>query len=73
MTAIAADLGRTPAQVLIRWSLQKGFIVLPRSSNAGRIVENAAVFDFTLDDAQIAALDALDEGLTTAGTPATQA
>jgi 2,5-diketo-D-gluconate reductase A len=73
VTAIAADLGRTPAQVLVRWSLQKGFIVLPRSSNAGRIAENVAVFDFTLDDAQVAALDALDEGLTTGWDPATQA
>ena len=70
---IAAEVGRTSAQVLIRWSLQKGFVVLPRSSNAGRIAGNAAVFDFTLDDAQIAALDALDEGLTTGWDPARQA
>jgi len=73
VTAIAADLGRTSAQVLIRWSLQKGFIVLPRSSNGDRIAENAAVFDFALDDPQMAALDALDEGLTTGWDPATQA
>jgi diketogulonate reductase-like aldo/keto reductase len=73
VTAIAADVGRTPAQVLVRWSLQKGFIVLPRSSNAARIAENAAVFDFTLDESQMAALDALDEGLTTGWDPATQA
>jgi diketogulonate reductase-like aldo/keto reductase len=73
VTAIAAELGRTPAQVLIRWSLEKGFVVLPRSSNAGRIAENAAVLDFSLDDAQTAALDALDEGLTTGWDPARQA
>jgi diketogulonate reductase-like aldo/keto reductase len=73
VTAIAADLGRTSAQVLIRWSLQKGFIVLPRSSNADRIAENAAAFDFALNDPQMAALDALDEGLTTGWDPATQA
>ena len=73
VASIAAEVGRTPAQVLIRWSLQKGFVVLPRSSNAGRIAENAAVFDFTLDDAQIGALDALDEGLTTGWDPARQA
>jgi diketogulonate reductase-like aldo/keto reductase len=65
IASIAAEAGRTPAQVLLRWSLQKGFVVLPRSSNAGRIAENAAVFDFALDDSQIARLDALDEGLTT--------
>jgi diketogulonate reductase-like aldo/keto reductase len=63
VTAIAAEVGRTPAQVLIGWSLQKGFIVLPRSSKPSRIAENAAVVDFTLDETQIAALDALDEGL----------
>jgi methylglyoxal/glyoxal reductase len=70
---IAAEVGRTPAQVLIRWSLQKELVVLPRSSNAGRIAENVAVFDFALDDAQVAALDALDEGLTTGWDPARQA
>jgi methylglyoxal/glyoxal reductase len=73
VAAIAAEVGRTPAQVLIRWSLQKGFVVLPRSSNATRIVENASVFDFALDDDQMAALDALDEGLTTGWNPARQA
>jgi diketogulonate reductase-like aldo/keto reductase len=70
---IAVEVGRTPAQVLIRWSLQKGLIVLPRSSNAQRIAENAAVFDFVLDDSQMARLDALDEGLTTGWDPARQA
>ena len=73
VAAIATEVGRTPAQVLIRWSLQKGFVVLPRSSNASRIAENAAVFDFALDDAQVAVLDALDEGLTTGWDPARQA
>ena len=70
---IAAAVCRTPAQILIRWSLQNGFVVLPRSSKPGRIAENAAVFDFALDDAQMAALDALDEGLTTGWDPARQA
>lgn len=73
LVGVAAEVGRTPAQVLIRWALQKGFVVLPRSSNASRIAENAAVFDFALDDAHIAALDALDEGLTTGWDPAWQA
>jgi diketogulonate reductase-like aldo/keto reductase len=70
---VAAEVGRTPAQVLIRWSVQKGFIVIPRSSRPARIEENAAVFDFALDDAQVAALDELDEGLTTGWDPARQA
>jgi diketogulonate reductase-like aldo/keto reductase len=73
VASIAAEVGRTSAQVLIRWSLQKGFIALPRSSNAGRIAENAAVFEFALDHSQIARLDALDEGLTTGWDPARQA
>jgi diketogulonate reductase-like aldo/keto reductase len=70
---IASEVGRTPAQVLIRWSLQKGFVVIPRSSNPARIAENAAVFDFALEAAQLARLDALDEGLTTGWDPARQA
>ena len=72
VATIAAELGRTPAQVLIRWSLQKGFVVLPGSSNSSHIAENAAVFDFMLDESQIDALDALDEGLTTGWDPARQ-
>jgi diketogulonate reductase-like aldo/keto reductase len=72
VASVAAEVGRTPAQVLIRWSLQKGFVVLPRSSNASRIAENAAVFDFSLGDAQMDALDALDEGLTTGWDPGRQ-
>jgi diketogulonate reductase-like aldo/keto reductase len=70
---VAAQAGRTPAQVLIRWSLQKGWIVIPRSARPARIAENAAVFDFALDEPQVAALDALDEGLATGWDPATQA
>jgi diketogulonate reductase-like aldo/keto reductase len=73
LEAVALEAGRTPAQVLIRWSLQKGFIVIPRSTNPARIAENAAVFDFALDEAQMANLDALDEGLTTGWDPASQA
>jgi diketogulonate reductase-like aldo/keto reductase len=70
---VAAEVGRTPAQVLIRWSLQKGFIVIPRSSSPARIAENADVFGFALDDPQVASLDELDEGLTTGWDPARQA
>jgi diketogulonate reductase-like aldo/keto reductase len=62
---IADRLGRTPAQVLIRWALQRELIVLPKSTHRERIEENAQVFDFTLSDDDIAALDALD---TTGGT-----
>ena len=63
---IAAATGRTPAQVLIRWALQKGLSVIPKSTHKARIDENFAVFDFTLDDDAMTSLDALD---TTTQTP----
>jgi diketogulonate reductase-like aldo/keto reductase len=65
VAAIAERLGRTPAQVLIRWSLQRGVIVLPKSTHRERIEQNAQVFDFELSAEDMAALDALDR---TAGT-----
>lgn len=58
---IAARMGRTPAQVLIRWALQHETVVIPKSVCRERIFENAAVFDFSLPAAEMAALDALDE------------
>lgn len=64
---VAARAGRTPAQVLIRWCLQHGLPVIPKSTHRERIEENAGVFDFTLPEADMAALDALDE---TGGTSA---
>jgi diketogulonate reductase-like aldo/keto reductase len=64
---IASRHGRTPAQVLIRWAVQRQLIVLPKSTHRERIEENAQVFDFTLSDADVAALDALDN---TGGTAA---
>jgi diketogulonate reductase-like aldo/keto reductase len=67
--AIAETLGRTPAQVLLRWSLERGWITLPKSVHEPRIVENAALFDFALDDAQRAKLDGLEEGLVTGWDP----
>ena len=66
---IAAGVGRTPAQVLIRWALDRDLIVIPKSSNPGRIRENAGVFEFSLTPDQLAALDALDENLVTAWDP----
>jgi diketogulonate reductase-like aldo/keto reductase len=57
---IASATGRTPAQVLIRWAIQKGLSVIPKSSHRERIEENFAVFDFDLDEESVSALDALD-------------
>ena len=58
---IAARHGRTPAQVLIRWSLQHGLVVIPKSIRPERIRENAAVFDFELNADDMKRLDSLDE------------
>jgi diketogulonate reductase-like aldo/keto reductase len=57
---IAERVGRTPAQVLIRWCVQRDLVVLPKSTHRERLEENAQVFDFTLSDEDMAALDALD-------------
>lgn len=57
---IAARLGRTPAQVIIRWHLQSGLIVIPKSANARRIAENFDVFGFTLEPADMSAIAGLD-------------
>ena len=62
ITAVADDLGRSTAQVILRWHLQHGFIVIPKSVTPARIAENFRVFDFELSDAQMAALDGLDAG-----------
>jgi 2,5-diketo-D-gluconate reductase A len=58
---IASRTGRTPAQVLLRWCLQRGLVVIPKSTHRERIEENAQIFDFELPDDDMAALDALDE------------
>ncbi|HET9081945.1 MAG TPA: aldo/keto reductase [Trebonia sp.] len=61
VTEIASRAGRTPAQVLLRWCLQHGVPVIPKSTHRERIAENAQVFDFTLSGEDMAALDALDK------------
>ncbi len=57
---VAERVGRTPAQVLLRWCLQRGAAVIPKSTHRERIEENGALFDFALSDQDMAALDALD-------------
>jgi 2,5-diketo-D-gluconate reductase A len=59
---VAAAHHKTPAQLLIRWSLQLGNVVIPRSSSPERIKANLDVFDFELTDDEMAALNGLDEG-----------
>lgn len=71
---ILAEIGRvhgkTPAQVLIRWAIQHGFVVLPKSINPARIRANHDVFDFELTEDHMNRLDDLDEGLVTGWDPA---
>ncbi len=67
--AISEELGKTPAQVLIRWSIQRGMVVLPKSVNKSRIIENFSVFDFNISDSVMAKLDELDESFVTCWDP----
>ena len=59
---IAEQTGKTPAQIMIRWGLQQGQTMIPKSVNPVRIRQNADVFDFTLSDKQMRLLAELDEG-----------
>ena len=60
---IAAVHGKTPAQVMLRWHVQQGRSAIPKSTNARRIAENVDVFDFALDDSELAEIDRLDRGV----------
>jgi diketogulonate reductase-like aldo/keto reductase len=59
---IAKAHGKTPAQVMLRWHLQQGRSVIPKSTKPARIAENIDVFDFDLSTDELAAIDALDTG-----------
>ena len=58
---LASRVGRTPAQVLLRWCVQHNLIVIPKSTHRDRIEENLRIFDFTLSAEDMAELDALDK------------
>jgi 2,5-diketo-D-gluconate reductase A len=62
IAAVAQPHGKTPAQVLIRWSIQLGNVVIPRSANPERIKSNLDVFDFELSDDEMSTLGGLDDG-----------
>jgi 2,5-diketo-D-gluconate reductase A len=62
VTRIADAVGRTAAQVVLRWHLQRGDVVFPKSSSPQRIMENFALFDFELTQADLDAISALDRG-----------
>ncbi|MEV4199521.1 aldo/keto reductase [Micromonospora globbae] len=62
VTDIAEQTGRTPAQVVLRWHVQRGDIIFPKSTTPSRIEENFQIFDFELDDAAMERITSLDRG-----------
>lgn len=71
VVAIAEALGKTPAQVVLRWHLQLGNVVFPKSVTPARIKENFEIFDFELSDEQVAVITGLESGNRQGGDPAT--
>ncbi len=59
---IASSIEREPSQVVLRWHIQRGNIVFPKSMHRDRMEENLAIFDFELTEEQIERIDALDKG-----------
>lgn len=72
LAQIGERVRRSPAQVLLRWGLQRSAVILPKSVNPARIRENAQLFDFELDEQSMNQLDALEENLVTGWDPAQQ-
>jgi 2,5-diketo-D-gluconate reductase A len=59
---VADGVGRSPAQVVLRWHIQRGDIVFPKSVSPDRMTSNSALFDFELDNSDMDAISALDQG-----------
>ena len=59
---IAEKYGKTIPQVILRWLVQQGIVVIPKSSNQGRLRENISIFDFVLSDDEMHLIDSLDQG-----------
>lgn len=62
VVSLSKKYNKTVSQVLIRWSLQRGWIPLPKSDNPERIVQNMEVFDFVIEEGDMEVLNGLDEG-----------
>jgi 2,5-diketo-D-gluconate reductase A len=71
ITELASSDGRTPAQIVLRWHLELGNVVIPKSVTPARIEENFQIFDFTLGDEAIDQIESLDAGERTGPHPAT--
>ncbi|WP_066518859.1 aldo/keto reductase [Curtobacterium ammoniigenes] len=69
ITRVADAIGKTPAQVVLRWHIQRGDIVFPKSVTRSRVEENFAIFDFELSDEEMSAITALDRGHRTGPDP----
>lgn len=64
LVRIAANLGRTPAEVVLRWHLQQGRIVIPKTASPARMAQNISVFDFTLSPEELSVINKLNKGET---------
>jgi len=71
ITELAEQYNKTPAQIILRWHVQSGFIVIPKSVNAGRIRENFALFDFELSESDMHQIEAMDREQRIAADPDT--
>lgn len=69
LESISRRVGRSPAQVVLRWHMQRGLIVIPKSTHQERIEQNAQVFDFTLDEDDMKAISAMDSGIRAGADP----
>lgn len=69
LESISRKVGRSPAQVILRWHIQRGLIVIPKSTHQERIEQNAQVFDFTLDEDDMNAISAMDSGIRAGADP----
>ena len=69
LESISRKVGRSPAQVVLRWHIQRGLIVIPKSTHQERIEQNAQVFDFTLDEDDMNAISAMDSGIRAGADP----
>jgi diketogulonate reductase-like aldo/keto reductase len=63
LQTLAKKLNKTPAQIVLRWHIQNGVIVIPKSVHKERIIENSKIFDFNLSDDDMKAIDALNKDM----------